>query len=78
MQIHSRTVYSIGATDFANESAARQWIADKIGRTIDKALSDAGHVLGPRHAIAVNDAMLKNSATLAALLSAYSAPVSDS
>ena len=78
MRIETKTVYLVGKAEFESEKAARQWIADQIGRTIDKALSDAGKTIGPGNAIAVNDAMLKNSATLSTLLSAYAAPIEES
>ena len=78
MQIETNTSYVIAGASFQTEKAARQWIADQVGRTIDKALSDAGKALGPGNAIALNDAIMKNAATLAVLLAAFVAPVSES
>lgn len=75
MQIETRTVYIIGGASFDSEDKARQWIADAIGRTLDKALSDAGQVIGPKAALAVNSAMLSQAATLSILLGAHAAPV---
>ncbi len=77
MQIQTSTVFHIGGATFDSEAKARQWLADQVGRIIDKALSDAGAVTGPKTALQVNAAMLSNAAVLAVLLSAYAAPVSD-
>lgn len=76
MQIHARTVYSIGGIDFDSEAKARAWIYDQIGGLMDSALASAGAgALGPRERIQIVDAITANAATLAVLLDAYRGPV---
>lgn len=50
MRIQTNTVFHIGGATFDSEDKARQWLADQVGRIIDKALSDAGAVIGPKTA----------------------------
>lgn len=75
MQIESRIVYSVLGKDYGSANAAREAIADEIGRLVDRGLSDAGMALGPRTAITLNDVLLDNAKHLSELLCAYAAPV---
>jgi len=76
MQIQSRTVYSIGSFDFDSEDKARDYLYDRIGETMDKALSEYGAGnLGPKERIAIVDCIIKSRVKLESLLNIYNSPV---
>lgn len=70
MRIEAVTRYIVGGNQFASREAARAWVIDRIGETIDKQLSADGKVIGPGNLLAVVAAMQTQAGRLAELLAA--------
>jgi len=70
MKIEAVTRYVVGGNQFASREAAREWITDRIGETIDRQLSADGKVIGPGNLLAVVSAVTVNAGRLASLLAA--------
>ena len=75
MRIETLTCFHIGGKEFGSERAARAWLFDRIGETLDQQLSRAGKVIGPGDRLAMVEAIAARASDLAPILAAYVAPI---